>query len=199
MRVCVAEVSPTKHQASPFNYEQTGVSSVKAQSLSWRLGCWIRSASPQFAPRILLLSNAPWHPSHAHESVAQQLRCRCCSRVAPVGAPLAKKCEGLSNSTAHSFPLLFLSPAFTSRWVRMRSTSSFFLPLILSPRSLQTTFISDTLRVCGTTDPVSFSLLIRHVGAVLGDSSLYELSLSRARSLFLSLARARSLSLISPA
>ena len=58
-------------------------------------------------------SPAPLHLSHSHGTLTRawpSSRCRRFSRVAPVGAVLARKCSEPSNSTAHEPVLLLLSP-----------------------------------------------------------------------------------------
>jgi hypothetical protein len=74
------------------------------------------SACFQLAPHVLLPLTCPIAPAqlpvgHEDESMAQQLQLPSFSKVAPVGAPLARKCEGPPLPTPARCASRLLSPA----------------------------------------------------------------------------------------
>ena len=72
----------------------------------------------QLAPQILLplacsLAPGPLPVGHADDSVAQHMQVASFQQSGTRWRLAARKCQGPSNSTAHTFPILFLSPAFS--------------------------------------------------------------------------------------
>jgi len=95
-------------QKNKVGYLRTGFTSMTCRIDQFSRG----SALSQLALQILLPLACPFAPVPLPVGHTRPISCRCrrFSMVAPVGDPLARKCEGPSNSTVHTHPLLLSPP-----------------------------------------------------------------------------------------